>query len=164
MIVTRIQIEPYVAQYYMSMYWDREAGGVHFPPGSDIYVTIYDLMQKRPAGVGLDSGNFPIVLPDRRDANRAGGKSPEQFNYLSHRAASIIGKRLKIAFWAQVHELMDEQRHLHGFDYKDIVYQFMLRHSITGISEEGVLKNYQRWRDSLRRTAKRSYSHYRKKG
>ena len=153
MIVTRIQIEPYVAQYYMSMYWDREAGGVHFPPGSDIYVTIYDLMQKRPAGVGLDSGNFPIVLPDRRDANRAGGKSPEQFNYLSHRAASIIGKRLKIAFWAQVHELMDEQRHLHGFDYKDIVYK---KNKIyVGDSKEDVLLT-----SGFRNPSRKTYTTY----
>lgn len=163
MIVARIQIEPYVAQYFISKYWDSEAGGVHFPPSSDIYVTIYDLMQKRPANAGLDKGNFPVILPDRREANRALGKSPEQYNYLSSRAAIIIGKRLKVAFWAQVHELMDEQRHLLGLDYKDIAYQFLLRHSITGISEEGILKNYQRWRDSLRRTVKRSYGYCRKK-
>ena len=48
MITTRIQIESYLAEYVRGKYYDETIGTVRFPSSSDIYVTIYDLMEKRP--------------------------------------------------------------------------------------------------------------------
>ena len=75
MITTRIQIESYLAEYVRGKYYDETIGTVRFPSSSDIYVTIYDLMEKRPVNCPADRGNLEFMLPDRREANFAGGKA-----------------------------------------------------------------------------------------
>ena len=54
MITTRIQIESYLAEYVRGKYYDETVGTVRFPSSSDIYVTIYDLMEKRPVNCLAD--------------------------------------------------------------------------------------------------------------
>ena len=66
MITTRIQIESYLAEYVRGKYYDETIGTVRFPSSSDIYVTIYDLMEKRPVNCPADRGNLEFMLPDRR--------------------------------------------------------------------------------------------------
>ena len=90
MITTRIQIESYLAEYVRGKYYDETVGTVRFPSSSDIYVTVYDLMEKRPVNCPADRGNLEFMLPDRREANFAGGKSPEQFN--TDAAVSYTGR------------------------------------------------------------------------
>lgn len=68
MITTRIQIESYLAEYVRGKYYDETVGTVRFPSSSDIYVTIYDLMEKRPVNCSADRGNLEFMLPDRREA------------------------------------------------------------------------------------------------
>ena len=58
--------------------------------------------------------------------------------------------------WAELHELMDE--HLHGIEFKETVFTFLKKYDISSIQEDGLLKNYQRWRDSFRRKKKRAYN------
>ena len=158
MITTRIQIEPYLAEYIRGKYYDETVGTVRFPSHSDIYVTIYDLMEKRPVNCPSDRGNLEFMLPDRREANFAGGISPEQFNYISIRGTRFLEKRFRALMWAELHEVMDENKHLHGVEFKETVFTFMKRYSIASIQEDGLLKNYQRWRDSFRRKTKRAYN------
>jgi hypothetical protein len=155
MITTRIQIESYLAEYVRGKYYDETVGTVRFPSSSDIYVTVYDLMEKRPVNCPADRGNLEFMLPDRREANFAGGKSPEQFNYISVRGTAILEKRLRALMWAELHELMDENKHLHGIEFKETVFTFLKKYDISSIQEDGLLKNYQRWRDSFRRKKKR---------
>ena len=143
MITTRIQIESYLAEYVRGKYYDETVGTVRFPSSSDIYVTVYDLMEKRPVNCPADRGNLEFMLPDRREANFAGGKSPEQFNYISVRGTAILEKRL---------------RALHGIEFKETVFTFLKKYDISSIQEDGLLKNYQRWRDSFRRKKKRAYN------
>ena len=88
----------------------------------------------------------------------AGGKSPEQFNYISIRGTRFLEKRFRALMWAELHEVMDENKHLHGVEFKETVFTFMKRYSIASIQEDGLLKNYQRWRDSFRRKTKRAYN------
>ena len=83
MITTKIQVEPYIAEYIIGKYYSPDDGAVHFPPSLDIYVTIYDLMARRPASAGADTGNLCFLLPDRREANKRCDKSPENYNYFS---------------------------------------------------------------------------------
>ena len=157
MITTKIQVEPYIAEYIIGKYYSPDDGAVHFPPSLDIYVTIYDLMARRPASAGADTGNLCFCLPDRREANKKCGKSPENYNYFSEKAVKILEKRMRVMLWAELHDFMDENKHLRGVRFIDSVFIFMRRYDITSISEDAMLKNYQRWRDSLRRSKKRSY-------
>ncbi|MBE6305688.1 MAG: hypothetical protein E7082_07240 [Bacteroidales bacterium] len=158
MITVKIQVDAHIAEYIKGKYFDNEIGVVRFPSTLDIYVLIYDLLQKRPVNCPIESGNLEFMLPDRRDANLAGGKSPEQFNYLSQRAAKRLGDKMRVMMWAELHDLMDENKHIKGIQFKDSVFEFMCRYGIESISEDALLKNYQRWRDKLRRTSKRRYS------
>ena len=63
MITTRIQIESYLAEYVRGKYYDETVGTVRFPSSSDIYVTVYDLMEKRPVNCPADRGNLEFMLP-----------------------------------------------------------------------------------------------------
>ncbi len=60
MITTRIQIESYLAEYVRGKYYDETVGTVRFPSSSDIYVTVYDLMEKRPVNCPADRGNWSL--------------------------------------------------------------------------------------------------------
>lgn len=158
MITVKIQVEQYVAEYIRGKYFDPDVDAVRFPSKLDIYILVYDLLQKRPINCPLESGNLEFALPDRRDANTSGGKSPEHFNYLSARAAKRLGDKMRLMMWAELHDFMDENKHLKGIQFKDSVFEFMCKYSIESITEDALLKNYQRWRDKQRRTTKRRYS------
>lgn len=158
MITTKISIDQTTAEYIRGRYFDQDRGVVRFPPSSDIYIRVYDLLAKRPVDHPVDVGNLEFALPDRRDANPPGGKDPKIYNYLSKRAAKILEDRFRLLMWAELHEFMDEEKHLNGTQYKDAVLIFMNRYCIESITEDALLKNYQRWRDDLRRRKKRGYS------
>lgn len=153
MVTVRTAVEPHVAEYVRGKFFDSEAGAVRFPAALDIYILIYDLLQKRPASCPVDSGNLEFVVPERRC-----GKDPVSYNYLSARAQKILADRLRVMMWAELHEYMDENKHIHGIQFKESVFMFMRRYSIESISEDALLKNYQRWRDKQRRRKKRGYS------
>lgn len=155
MVIAKIAIDPAVAEYARGRYGANERGVVKFPPSSDLYVMIYDFMERRPINRPLDSGNFAFFLPDRREANRAGGKAPEYFNYISEDAAARIEERLRRLMWADFHDYMDRGKHCHGKQYKDLVWQFMEQYGIQSLTEEALLKNYQRWRYKIGRTVKK---------
>lgn len=153
MITVKIDIEPYVAEYIRGKYYSEESRAVRFKATSDVYVLIYDLLQRRPERCPVDSGNLEFCLPDRRE-----GKDPVSYNYLSSRAQKILEGKLRLMLWAELHDFMDEEKHLHGVQYKDSVFRFMTRYGIESLSEDALLKNYQRWRDKQRRRKKRGYS------
>lgn len=153
MITVKITVEPYVAEYIRGKYFDTEEGAVHFPSGLDLYVAIFDLLQKRPAESPVDTGNLEFCLPDRRI-----GKSPEVYNFLSAESARILGNKMRVMMWAELHDYMDENKHLHGIQFKESVYVFLRRYGIEAITEDALLKNYQRWRDKQRRRKKRAYT------
>ncbi len=158
MITTKIQIEQYVAEWLRAKFYDSVVGAVRFPPDTDLYEKVYDVMQVRPSNVHpVDTGNLCLALPDKREGNYSWGKNPEKYNYISERGARILNKRFKSMFWAEIHEIMDENKHLHGIDYQDTAYLLVRRYDLTGISDEGLLKNYQRWKEKIRRSKKRDY-------
>lgn len=156
MITTKIQIEPYLAEYIAGKYYDSALKCVHFPPWSDIYITVYDLTQKRPIDAGVDVGNLEFALPNRREANFSGGKSPEQYNYISKRGAKILERRIRTMFWAEVHDTMDDNKHNHGIDYAESAYMILTKYDIQSIQEDGILKHYQRWRAKVRPKRKKN--------
>ncbi|MCX4289061.1 MAG: hypothetical protein OSJ46_06115 [Duncaniella sp.] len=153
MITVKITVEPHVAEYIKGKFYDHEAGAVRFPPALDIYILIFDLLQKRPASCPIDTGNLEFALPERRI-----GKDPITFNYLSGRAQKILGDKMRLMMWAELHDLMDENKHINGIQFKESVFMFMRKYAIDSITEDALLKNYQRWRDKQRRKKKRGYS------
>lgn len=153
MITVKTTVEPHVAEYIRGKFYDREAQVVRFPPTLDIYILIYDLLQKRPATNPVDSGNLEFALPERRE-----GKDPLTYNYLSGRAQKILSDKLRLMMWAELHDLMDENKHINGIQFKESVFLFMRKYNIESITEDALLKNYQRWRDKQRRKKKRGYS------
>ena len=78
---------------------------VRFADHLDVYHLVYNLLEKRPVNCPRDNGNLEIVLPDRRQGDVPGGKSPERFNYLGQRSQGIINKKLKL----MMRELIDFQ-------------------------------------------------------
>lgn len=153
MITVKTTVEPHVAEYIRGKFYDREAGAVRFPPTLDIYILIYDLLQKRPATNPVDSGNLEFALPERRE-----GKNPDSYNYLSGRAQKMLADKMRTMMWAELHDTMDENKHIRGILFKDTIFTFMCRYSIESISEDALFKNYQRWRYKFRRKKKRSYT------
>lgn len=158
MITVRISVEPHVAEYIHGKFFDQSLGVVRFPSSLDIYVLIYDLLQKRPAEAPVDSGNLQFMLPDRREANVSGGKSPEQYNYLSARSAKILGDKMRLMMWAELHDFLDNEKHVKGIQFKESVFVFMCRYGIESVTEDALWKNYQRWRDKQRKKQKRRYT------
>ena len=168
MITARVTVEEFIAQWATAKWWDSQQGAVRFPADTDIYETVYNLLLRRPSNARDDirDGNLTICLPDKRDGALPWGKNPETFNYISQRGCQILNTCLKRMFWAECHELMDEGKHILGVDYQDTAYMIVCRYNITAITDDAIKKNYQRWRDKLRRRRKRPYqftSHHKKR-
>ncbi|MGM9817188.1 MAG: hypothetical protein ACI304_09080 [Lepagella sp.] len=152
MITVKISVDPYIAEYVNGKFYDPDKDVVRFPSNLDIYVLIFDLLQKRPISCPIDAGNLEFALPDRRC-----GKDPAYWNWLSGRSQKIINDKLRLMMWAELHDFMDENKHIKGIQFKESVYVFMRRYGINAITEDALLKNYQRWRDKQRRRTKRKY-------
>ena len=160
MISTKITVEPLLAQYCYAKYSSDPEGSmpVRFADHLDVYHLVYNLLEKRPVNCPRDNGNLEIVLPDRRQGDVPGGKSPERFNYLGQRSQGIINKKLKLMMRAELHDFIDENKHRFGIDQLQSVHCFMKKYCIDSLSEDALLKDYQRWRDRVRRSSlKRPY-------
>lgn len=150
MVTTRIEIKEHLAEYIYGKYNDCMIGPVSFPSKEDIYHVIYDLLERRPAVCPLDNGNVELVIPERKL-----GKTPETYNYLGIRSCRIISQKIETSFWAELHDLLDENKHLYGIQYIETVAYFMRKYGIQSISEDALLKNYYRWRDKVRKKSRR---------
>ncbi|MDE5930371.1 MAG: hypothetical protein K2H03_07830 [Muribaculaceae bacterium] len=155
MVTARIEVSPAVGEYIRGKYGD-DNGVVRFPPDLDIYLLLHDLTRRRPDSAGVDRGNLEIALPDPRDSRRAGGKNPATYNYITPQGARILADRMRSMMWAEVHDFFDEQNHIYGMQFKESAYLFLCRYSIDSISEDALVKNYQRWRQKCRRQAVRN--------
>ena len=145
MITTKITVEPHLAQYCYAKYSSDPEGSmpVRFADHLDVYHLVYNLLEKRPVNC---QGDVP------------GGKSPERFNYLGQRSQGIINKKLKLMMRAELHDFIDENKHRFGIDQLQSVHCFMKKYCIDSLSEDALLKDYQRWRDRVRRSSlKRPY-------
>lgn len=150
MVTTRIEIKEHLAEYIYGKYNYCMIGPVSFPSKEDIYHVIYDLLERRPAVCPPDNGNVELVIPERKL-----GKTPETYNYLGIRSCRIISQKIETSFWAELHDLLDENKHQYGIQYIETVAYFMRKYGIQSISEDALLKNYYRWRDKVRKKSRR---------
>ena len=163
-MTTKITIDKHLAEYCIGKWGDGETKIVSFPTNTDLYITIYDLLIKRPIDCQTDNGTLEFKLPVRR-ANEDYGfrKNPEIYNYLSKRSCRTLNKRIRNLMWAEFHEIMEDINHRPSeLDFEcifniEIVHWFRCKYMIESISEDAFLKNYYRWREVLRRRKKRAY-------
>lgn len=150
MVTTRINVKKHLAEYLTGKYNNCLPGPIILPDSADLYHVVYDLLEKRPVCCQPDNGNLELGIPDRRI-----GKSPDTYNYLGARSSRIISLKIEVLFWAELHSLIDENKHLYGIQYIETVAYFMRKYGIQAITEDALLKNYYRWRDKVRKKSKR---------
>lgn len=159
MITTKINIKPHLSEYCYGRFSHCSPDPVRFPDEYDIYHTVWNLMQRRPVNCPVDSGNLEIVLPCRRKTEGQVRKDPAVYNYLGQRSAKIIERQIEVMMFAELHDRLDENKHLLGIEYIDTIFEFMNQYNITSISEDALKKNYYRWREiTRRRKIRRNYT------
>jgi|WetSurMetagenome_2_1015567.scaffolds.fasta_scaffold41049_4 hypothetical protein len=155
MITTKIRLTPYLAEYARGKFGQfcDENTPITFSSQTDIYYLLWDLLQQRPIGVTpIDDGNLSVNLPCRRH----GGKNPAIFNYLSQKSQSILNLYIKRLFDNDLHDTFEANLHNgHPLDNIEIAYQFLAAYNITHLTEDAILKNYYRWRESIRKKRNR---------
>jgi len=164
-MTTKITIDKHLAEYCIGKWGDGETKIVSFPTNTDLYITIYDLLIKRPIDCQTDNGTLEIKLPVRRANDDYGfRKNPEIYNYLSKRSCRTLNKRISKIMWGDFHGFMVNQRHsisrpknekLYNID---IVHMFRCKYMIEAISEDAFLKNFYRWDNVLNKKEKRPYT------
>ncbi len=158
MITTKITVEKHLAEYAIGKWESDFCAPVRFPTNSDLYITVYDLTQRRPENVYRDNGNLEIILPSRGECKEYDfRKNPEVYNYLSERSCKILNRKISLQFWAELHELLDHEKHVNGNQHINTIYTFKCKYRIESISEDCILKNFYRWRENLRKKTKRGY-------
>ena len=154
MVTTKITVKEHLREYLIGKYGNfDEKSPIHFPSKLDIYMLIWNLMQKRPVGIKIDTGNLEICLPDRH-----GTKPPEYYNYLGYRSQRKIEQKLELLFWADFRDYVEYERHVNGTQMIECTHEFMKKYGIDSISEDALIKNYYRWRTKVRRHKKRGYN------
>lgn len=156
MITTKIKVEGFISDYCIGKWGTDFTEPVRFPDNTDVYHTLYELTDKRPVGQ-IDRGNLEVVLPTCTRDGDIIRKNPEVYNYISERSSCILNRKIKLMFWAELHEFLDSQKHLYGISFLESIYTFMCKYRITKITEDALYKNYQRWRQLIRQKDKRAY-------
>lgn len=151
MVTTRICIKEYLREYLIGKYNGGEDGPLRIPPHSELYELLYNLVAKRPEGV-MDRGNVELVLRHRRSC-----KDPRVYNWYSQRHQRLIERKVKMQMRAEFHDYVDWHHHRHGMTYIDAICDFMAKYGIVSISEETLVKDYQRYRERMRPHGKRQY-------
>lgn len=158
MNTTKITIKSHLAEYCVGKWGDDFTEPVAFPTKTDLYITIYDLLQKRPCNHHVDTGNLEIVLPTRMNGDSDGfRKNPACYNFLSEKSCAIIQKRIELMFWDELHHLLKTKKHDDDQNYDITVYFFICQYRIESISSDALLKNFYRWRDNSQKRIKRKY-------
>ena len=161
MITSKIKVREHICEYAIGKFGDEFSNPVKIPSNYDLYHVVWDLVARRPHDRLIDSGNLEIVIPNRQAHQSAitlSGKNPETFNYFSDRSAKIIDYKLETMMFAELHDLLDENKHRKGIEFQVTVHIFINKYNITSITEDALLKNYYRWRKKVKRLAtKRKY-------
>lgn len=155
MITTKINIKAHLAEYIQGRFTSCKNEPVAFSPGSDLYITLWDLMAKRPANAPFfDTGNLEIILP-----SRSVGKRPEYYNYLSARSQTIIEKKIEEIMHEELHHRLRTNKR-QGITYIETIHWFMCEYGINSISEDAYKKEFYRLRrnEINRRKKQKNYS------
>lgn len=148
-MTTKIKIDNHICEYAKGKFSENNSNPICIPSNYDLYYTIVDLLSPRPEGKSIDAGNLEITIPDPRDNDIR--KNPLKFNYLSNKSTKIIERKIEVMMFAELHDFLDEKKHMEGLFYADSVHMFMTKYSINSLTEDAFLKNYYRYRRKIRR-------------
>lgn len=170
--VISVRMSKYLVEYLTAKYGVHpKTGGVRFPPGTDLYVLVWDAM--RPARISpreeseevADSdsdGELKIHLPCSGMVSLTSKKSPEYWNYLSLSAKREIRAFVSLHFNFEFHRFMMKNEELgRPRQIREAVADFRRKYRIMSISEDGLLKNFARYRQKISPSKKRKYTHKR---
>lgn len=165
--IATVRMEKYLVEYLTSKYnVHPDTGGVHFPPGSDLYVLIWDLMRpSREKDEGMDActlteGELIVHLPcSGKKTKGISRKSPEYWNFLSMDAQREIRGAVSLLFNYEFHQFMlKNEESGRTRQIREAVNDFIRKYRIRSISEDGLLKNFMRYRQKLVPSKKRKYT------
>lgn len=160
-----ICIEPYLAEYAKNKF---ASGGrddaIRIPYNSEFYHCVWEHMAKRRSDQPLQTdGNLRILLPSRRMTEDGPLKNPSYYNYLSPAAVSLIERYLRRQFNYEFHQVMLDNENLGRPERQlDLAIDFIRRYRLESITEDALLKNFQRYRMRLHPRPKRKYEKRRK--
>jgi len=156
-----IRVEPYLSEYAIRKFeLDEKTHGIKIPDNYDLYICIWNRMERRPAGVTDTPGaNLRIFLPCRRSgADGMPRKHPEYWNWLSPAAALEIEAQLRLLFNFDFHtRMMDNEAQGRPRQQREVVEDFIRDYRLESISSDALLKNFQRYRQRLSPRKKRKY-------
>ena len=152
MVTARINIKEYLREYLVGKYNGGKGGPIRIPAHSELYEMLFNLVAKRPASAPMDKGNVELVLRHRRAC-----KDPRVYNWYSQRHQRIIERKVKMQMRAEYHDYVDYRRHRHGQTYIGATHEFLDKYGITTLSEETLVKDYQRYRDRRHPHLRREY-------
>lgn len=163
--IVTISIEPYLAEYAQMKFADGgRNGAIRIPYNSEFYHCVWEHMAKRRVNqVVRTDGNLGILLPSRRLAEDGPVKNPAYYNYLSPVAVQMIERYLRRQFNYEFHQLMlDNENNGRPVRQQDLVADFIRRYRLESISEDALLKSFQRYRQRLHPRKPRKYEKRRK--
>lgn len=140
MITTKIRIKKHLAEYVKGRWGNCGESAVSFPQGSDLYIALWDLLQRRPKDAAIDTGNLEINLPVR-----SVGKRPETYNYLPCRGVSILEKKIEEIMFEDIHHRLRTNKRK-GITHIETVFWFVSAYGIVSLSEDAFIKEYYRLR------------------
>lgn len=151
MNTTKINVKAHIAEYCYGKYSSDGKSPVRFPHQTEIYHTVWDLLQVRPVNARPDNGNLEIRLPNSKmkadnDCGDGFVKNPATYNYLSARSQQIIQRKIETFMFAEIHDLLFLNRKAYGMPYIDTVHCFMLKYGIMSVTEDMFIKDFYRWR------------------
>ena len=158
--IVAISVEPYLAEYAQIKF---HSGGrddaVRIPYNSEFYHCVWEHMAKRRADhPSQTEGNLRILLPSRRSPVDGPIKNPLYYNYLSPTAVMLIERFLRRQFNYEFHQMMlDNENKGRPVRQLDLVLTFIRKYRLQSISEDALLKNFQRYRQLLYPRTPRKY-------
>ncbi|MCF0183416.1 MAG: hypothetical protein HUK04_04170 [Bacteroidaceae bacterium] len=154
-ITTSITFKREYLAEYATRKWGDFAGVVQFPKRSGLSGALFYYLQRRPKNAPMDAGNIRIDIPWYWAPKGEKRKPPMQYNYLTEDGQNAIENLVRMVFWWEAHETIHRLRHRRGETILGAVECFMSRYRIRSISEDAVLKSYQRWLKGLKEQKKR---------
>lgn len=151
MHTTRFTIDAYLAEYLLGKWGvpsenDASRLIVQIPREVYLFNLLHSLTMKRPKHVPGACGNIEMVVPFRKEGN----KRPEHYNYISDPGARLFNKKATQFFRADLHEFIDNRKHVHGDSIKDACFLFVAMYQVKSIDPESLAKNYYRWKGDVR--------------
>lgn len=154
-----LKIEAYLADYIQHRYpWDTCHQRVLIPPSSDLYHCLYENLRVPRSDTRICEPNIWIALPSPGYVANGYWKDTQRFCALSERGERLVAQCIRRQFNFEFHQvLIENDENGRPQLMKDVIHAFIKKYSLS-ISEEALIKNYQRFRKKFYPKTPRCYS------